>query len=280
MRSLAHITSDIEGTNELKGLVEVYEELAAITMQRLRGDTVSAREFFESLANLSKEVQADIRSTSNATAPEAAVLLSANGGLFGNIVDAVFVEFIAYIREHPESEVVIVGDMGVTLFKQVFPDKPYHMISVPDDTLPMDVFRSMLTSLSGYGALTIFYGKFGSIVSQTPAMLTVSGALLASVARAAGENKSVSQYIYEPTLPEISDLFAQEIMTSIMEQSVRESQLSKYASRLMALDESLDGIDTRLTSLNREKLSAHKHLEEKKQMMRVVGASLALKGAV
>ena len=79
------------------------------------------------------------------------------------------------------------------------------------------------------------------------------------------------RYLYEPTLVDISNIFGNEIMASTLEASVRESQLAKFASRMMNLDVAMERIDEHLIKVGFERLKIHKRSLDKKQRQIISG---------
>ncbi len=270
MRTIKTINADAQMLGELKGLVEVYEELAASQMQHIRADILTSREFFEGLAKLSEEVGADFsRVPQQANQRSVAVFISANGGMFGEIVEKVFMDFLRYIREVP-SDVVIVGKWGTEMMRNYAPNIQYSYREISDNTFDLEELTAIMGDLGTYGKIMVFYGKFQSLATQQSTRQTISGNLLvpADQRKLAGKHL---KFIYEPSIDAISAVFSSEIFASVFEQTVRESQLAKYASRLMHLDGALTRIDEHYISIDKEKRKAKKRKNEKRQLAMTAG---------
>jgi len=119
--------------------------------------------------------------------------------------------------------------------------------------------------------IMVFYGKFSSVLTQNPSMASISGDNLPEVDLA---TKPQNLYLFEPKLGEILAVFESEILSSIFEQTLHESLLAKFASRLQYLDRSLESIHKRLKRLSYElKQLRHKN-DNRKQLARLSGMGL------
>jgi F0F1-type ATP synthase gamma subunit len=76
--------------------------------------------------------------------------------------------------------------------------------------------------------------------------------------------QSKNYYIIEPSIEDVLIFFETQMFISILDQSIRESQLAKFASRILAMDSASQNIDKRILELKRRKLNVlHKSLNEK-----------------
>ena len=81
-------------------------------------------------------------------------------------------------------------------------------------------------------------------------------------------------YLFEPSFEEIVKVFNGEILASIFEQTLHESQLAKFASRMLALDRSEDNIEKRLVKIRLEEVRLSHRLQNKKQLSTMSGLTL------
>ena len=92
-----------------------------------------------------------------------------------------------------------------------------------------------------YQRTVVFFGKFQTIVTQQPTMTDISGNI-----DEAAETAPSSKYFFEPSIEKILGFFEQEIFASIFEQTLKESQLAKFAARIVTLDQSTENIRKKL----------------------------------
>lgn len=275
MRNIKTLQADSQTYTELKGLIEVYEEMAAAKMQKIRTEILTSRAFYEGLAKLSDEIGADFRNTSKKNNKAIAVFISANAGLYGDILEDMFRQFIEFVRSNPV-EACVVGSWGADRMRLQAPEISYRYENIGDDTIDIETLSRLMGSLSSYGKIIVFYGKFNSIVNQSAASATISGELLPQK-----DDKTLTQrqlhFLYEPSVPDISEVFTNEIMASLFEQSIRESQLAKQASRLMHLDTAMDRVDENIKTVYAEKKKATKRTMDKKQLATTTSALIRQK---
>ena len=78
-------------------------------------------------------------------------------------------------------------------------------------------------------------------------------------------------YLYEPTEAAVAEVFTKEIAAAVFDQTLKESQLAKFASRLMYLDTAIEKIDEKITGYKLEKAKAQKRAMGKKQAVAFSG---------
>jgi len=259
----------LEGNDclEMKGMAEVFEEIAAIKMQRIRADTTKSRAFFEGLGKLSEEVGLDMSQTSAKKNEDAAVYISANKGMYGDIVDKIFTDFLTYVKSHTVASFVV-GKVAIRLMSQFAPNINYSYFELSDEEVDMQNFGYIMRNLIDYRKIYVFYGKFQNLANQDASSATISGEMLADMQP---NTKNRLNYLYEPSVEGVSQVFNNEILSSVMEQIMRESQLAKFGSRLMFLDNAIQNIDAKMNNLILERRHAKRRLEDKKKLMTISG---------
>lgn len=262
----------------LKSLVEVYEEVAASRMQKVRGAVIQSRYFLEGLLDVFGKIkssytgQLKTRSLRPRNGKTVAVFVSANAGLYGDIVERIFGLFSDYVqREKPD--VVVMGKLGVKMMTEKLPRILYNYYDFSDDEIDQESLQMVMRYLVQYEKVLVFYGKFRTILTQDPVVTSVTGDALV-----AQESRKVAtvevKYLFEPSVGDVARIFEGEILASIFEQTLHESQLAKFASRLMALDASVDKIEDRWEDIGRELRRVERREINNKQLSTISGMSL------
>lgn len=262
----------------LKSLVETYEELAAMKMQRVRTDVVAARKFSEGLSSILVEVESNYQKRTNdqmytslnRNGKSVAVFIASDQGLYGDIVYRIYDKFIDFVRNN-ETEIVVLGKLGSKIISQRNPDLLFNFYDFADDSIHRKSLTSIMRYLLQYEKIFVFSGKMESLVSQVPTVTNISGE---KVDLSNWKKQKTIWYLFEPSLEKILSIFEGEILASVFEQSIHESQLAKFASRLINLDRSVESIDGKMkdVSLQRRRL-IHKS-GNKKQLSTLAGISL------
>jgi ATP synthase F1 gamma subunit len=193
------------------------------------------------LARLKKKSQnQEIRKTNGKTV---AVLLSSNTGLYGEIVSKVFNSFNKYAQENPEVDLVIVGKTGMRMYESNGGKKNITYFELSDSFADKENITHILKFVIDYKDIIVFHGLFVDMLKQEARMQVLTGE------KALEEGADVLQhreYIFEPSLQTLVAYFEQEILRSMFNHAVHESNLSKYASRMISLDRATERINDKI----------------------------------
>lgn len=271
-----------ENISQLMGLntmTQAYEEIASIRMKRTRDSVLSNRQFLADLNKVFDQVRVSyarqVAALAQAEGEKGAkkitflahngktvsVLLSANTGLYGDIVRKTFDLFLEEVHQD-KTEVTIVGRHGLGLFLQKAPERPYTYFELPDHGVVFEQLSEIVRHIVQYEEIHVFYGKFLNVITQNPDMYSVSSDITLPESR--GEVKV--SYLFEPTLEQILVFFETELFASLVDQAVRESQLAKFASRVMAMNRAGENIKESLKTLKFEKLRLRHQTINRKQL--------------
>lgn len=273
MQNIKNIIFEIKNTGEIKGLIEVYEEIAATRMQKIRSSVTAGSDYFSGLAKLSDEVALDLANGFGSKGKNAAVFLSADTGLYGDLIDKIMVTFVDFVKKQ-QIDAYVVGSLGVSLIRSYAPEIKINEILLPADEefLIEDQLGKVMQTLEPYTKVYIFHGKFASIARQDVLDSVISGSDISKYGVMGKSEKEIFQKrfvnIYEPSVDEVGRKFAHEISTSILDASIKENQLAKYAARLMHLDSAINNIEKKLDKLDQDKKRMRKKIEQKKQTER------------
>lgn len=248
---------------DIKNLLEIYEETAAEQCRLFREKILSTRDFLEQLAVLSVAIGADLENLSVKKAKTAAVFLSASEGMYGNLISLIFNEFLKTAKTARDNKIdlVVIGALGRQLMRELAPQIEYRYLAMDEDWQPL---------LAQYGHLKVFYAKFKNVAVQQAAGSELSGQMVQElISRSRGRQEKL-KFIYEPSLPEITEKFNREIFHNLLAGMMEEHRLAKQAARLMQLDEAVDDLAGRLGRIKRLARQELKKAEDKKQQSRMV----------
>lgn len=277
INSKKSVGEDIDAMRSMKDFISVYEEIAANNMRRIRDAVVKRRDFLAELAALYNEIKASYKkevdmllSKKNPSASSLSflrkngktvyVFFSTNASFYGDIVKNTY----AIFKEHYEkekSDVVVVGKIGKILLDNNMPEVKYKYFDFPDMSMDIKLLKSVVLHIAEYEKIVIFHTKFQTLVRQTPIAFVIS-----ENTSDANVNARQGKYIFEPSLERIIEYFEKEIFSSIFEQTVHESQLSKFASRMVTLDQATENIKRNLSKLeHRQQILLHQ-MKNKQQL--------------
>lgn len=297
MATRQQISSEIELLLGLGGLVEAYQQIAASRMRRIREAVVSKRDFLQEIAQIFQQVKASYEKEIVKLMQEkkilrgeevtkltllqrngrtAYVLLTANTGLYGDVVRKTTDLFFDYQRRG-DGDPVIIGRFGRALFEHTFPQVEYTYFDFPDNKIELEHFSWIAEHLIRYKRIFVFHGQFKNIVSQEPVVSSVSGDELTIPGQEEQEKIKEEErldFLFEPTLEDVMVFFENEIVALILEQAVFEGQLAKFASRMWIMEKAQENIEKGLEKMQSLKRLVKHREDNKKQQEVISGRSL------
>jgi len=148
----------------------------------------------------------------------------------------------------------------------------YNYFDFSDEQVEPESFAMVMRYLMQFEKIVVFYGKFKSILVQEVEGTVLSGEDIEK--QVAREVEVAERYLFEPNVVEMARIFEGEILASVFEQALHESQLAKFASRMLNLDRAIVNIDRRLMEVGREQRKLrHKEINSK-QLLRLSGIGL------
>lgn len=252
---------------DLSVLVQTYEEIAATRMRKVKNTVLQNRTFLSDLNNIYGYIETNYKNDvlkinikkklqlSNKLKGKVHIFLSANTGLYGEIMRNTFSLFDKETSKSHDN-LVIIGRVGKKLYDEKHSDGKYQYFDFTDGVINQNTIKDILSYCMQYEEITVYHGLFISILSQKPVATKVTGDAAAVLA-----DKSIndqlsktshipSEDIFEPTLIDIVDFFERQILSALFEQSMYESNLSKFAARMLSLDLASSRITTNLKNTN------------------------------
>ncbi len=283
MTNIAKIDEEVNEISSLKSLTEVYGEIAAIRMRRVRDLVLKNRDFLAAIDSVFRDCLASyaqklanlvklgkLRKGQKVTflghnGKTVATLISANTRFYGEVLRSTFDKFIEDVRKH-DYEVTIIGKVGRGMFIDAEPNRPYTYFELPDFGTDANAISQTIAHLVQYQEIRVYFAKYESVVRQKATDVAIS---------AGTEVKDVvatptRTFIFEPSLEKVLMFFETQIFASLFDQSIRESQLAKMASRILAMDKASGSINDRLKALRFEKIKLRHQREDKKLLSSIV----------
>ena len=140
---------DIEYSLTLKTVMETYQEIAASRMQHVRTSVVGNRDFLLGINNIfqqtksSYEIKPGQKSFIKHNGKTLFIFLSANTGLYGDIIRRTFDLFAEKLRKET-ADIAIVGRVGLKLFQDEFPKKPFMYFELSDDKIDLEALKKII----------------------------------------------------------------------------------------------------------------------------------------
>lgn len=284
-----NITIYIHNLTSLLGITQTYAQISSRHVNNIRGTVVRNREFTSSVYDIFQEVVSSysqeiaslvkkrkIGADQSITflphnGKTVYVFLSANTGLFGDVINKTF-RYMMKDLEKANAEVTVVGRLGRTMFQVAAHDKPYTYFEYPDYGASNEAFAKIISHLVQYEEINVYYAQFHSMVDQKPVKFVINAQTPMAVSIHRRDQK---YYLFEPSLEEILKFFESQIFTSVMDQVLQESQLAKSASRILAMNRATKNIEETLRK-SRIKQSRLKHSKDNKKQLNALIARQAI----
>jgi len=260
MASIKAVEQEIGGLASLGGIVTTYKEIAATRITRTKTSVTKSHIFVEEINEVYQQVRESYRQELEALAKQkkvadpsklsftkhngktVSVFLSSNTGLYGDIVQRTF-DLFAKENLNQGHDIAVMGRLGLYLVQQAKFPPPYAYFDFPDNRVDDQKLREIALYLIKYEKVVVYYEQFQTLVKQQAIATDISGNSLSQVPTA---DTPIIKFLFEPSLEQVLEFFEKEIFAAILEQSIRDSQLAKFASRLVTLDSASENIKKRL----------------------------------
>ncbi|MDZ4227662.1 MAG: FoF1 ATP synthase subunit gamma, partial [Candidatus Levybacteria bacterium] len=272
------LTRETEFLTTLRTILETYEEIAATRMARIRSSVLASRDFLLEINAIFQQVKASykaqtellmktrkIKDTSKLTfikrnGKTLYVFISANTGLYGEIIRRTYDVFIENLRKEP-GDVAILGKLGMEIFNEEKIKAPLTYFGFPDNKMDNEIVQKIVEHIIKYEKVLVFYEQFNNVISQSPIVTNISGDPLPWE-----KGGPRARYFFEPSLEKIMEFFEKEIFASIFQQTIFESELAKFAARMVSLDFASENTKIRLKQviMTRQRI---KHQEANKRQL-------------
>ncbi len=272
----------------LKTIATAYQEISVMKMKQTRDSIEHGRLFVAKLKKMFEALIISFPSIKQSTKTPhvkklAKVLITANARFHGDILRRIFNAFIA--DEGKEGDILIVGKIGKDYLLQHGGDMKYTYYDVPDSNITVSDMRVLIHDLMQYETVLVYHAQFKTVVTQDIVTETIPSiySLLEPTELPPKDEVVVEPdpsapptplYLFEPSGDVIADFMNDSVRASLTRQTLYETQLARYASRIKAMDSLMHNIEDEEKSLKREKVKIIRTLNNKKQLERISGILL------
>lgn len=235
--------SRIADLTAIQDITNTYEQVAAMRMRRVKDTIVQNRDFYESLSeiyfetqrcyqeNLTREKKYVSRYSNGVGGGNVVVLLTANTGLYGKVVKEIYSQFVKD-NVNSKNDLVIVGEQGRRWIQNQYPTVHYKYFNLSDGTDNLDKqIRPIYDCISKYANITVYHGIFKNIMEQPVTVTKITP----NPDKNDGKGETLL-FLFEPTIDKVLTFFEEQLLYSFFDQTIHESALAKYGSRMLGLD--------------------------------------------
>lgn len=290
MQNTLTIKSDILLVNGIKSLAQAYEQISVMKMQKVRDSVLSTRSFLDHLADVFTDVKSSYYHqiqealkkgqkisfrTLNTNGKSVSILLTANTRLYGDLDQRIFNLFYSDIQKS-DAEMMIIGKVGKSFYDSISSinsnTKPYQYFEISDITPKLSDITPIINTLTQFEHVNVYYGRFQNVLIQNPTVQSVTGEdTLKEDQKAEGQRLL---FAFEPSLEYILHLFETQVLQALFAQTLHESELSRHAARIKAMEDSLSNIEKLEKQLQIKERSLKKLQSNKKRIETLAGINI------
>ncbi|HZE87417.1 MAG TPA: FoF1 ATP synthase subunit gamma [Methylomirabilota bacterium] len=287
MQAYKKITEEITINEQLKMLTQAYQEHAIVQINFARYSVISSREFMEELDEIFFNVKTSYQTYLEAirekreaktirnlhkNGKDVLILLSSNGKFYGDLITKVC-RLFAEQAKTTKADLVIVGKEGKKFFEQTGIKKPFAYFEIPDTNVTLNMLKPLIHQIIVYQKVSIFYGKFDNIIIQEPVESSLSGDM-PNMQKDEEEKDKKANFLFEPTVEHIMEFFESQIFSLLLNQTVNEGKLARFASRVKAMELAQNNIQKQITFLTHRERRIKSMEMNKKQLQLFAGRRL------
>lgn len=282
MQSKNDVIQEQNFLSTLGTIATAYQEISVMKMKETRSTIEQARGFVAELRDVFDSLRFSYpiikkREDKIKIKDSAKVLITANSRFHGDILRRIFNTFI---KDHEvKGDIFVVGRIGKDFIQEYNRSIEYQFFEIPDNNIHVNDLKPLLYELIQYKTIHVYYAQFKTVVEQD-----IIATEIPSIYKMLEEEEqqemserekgSVPMYLFEPSGEEIAEFLNDNVTVSLMRQTLYETQLARYASRIKAMDAMLSNIEDEMKYLKREKLKIQRDLNNKKQQERLSGIYL------
>lgn len=280
MQNTKTIDQDLDFLAVLRTLAVAYEDISIIKMQQTRNTILMARNYIGHLKNILESIQTAgagsliQRGLLKKKKPLATVVVTANTKFQGDITRRIF-EHFSRNNKNP-GDIYVIGKIGREFMHDYDKDLKYTDFEVSDIDISMKDLQPFLQYLLQYQEVNVYYALFKNLITQDPASVDIGNKYLLSLQEATQgiNNSNNPTFLFEPSVEEISTFVNDNSIALMLLQTIYETQLARFASRMKAMDLLIQRIDEDSDVIKHTQRKIQRQVENGKQLERLTGLSL------
>jgi ATP synthase F1 gamma subunit len=275
------VKNEITDLSAIQDITNTYEQVAATRMRKIKDTIVQNRDFYESLSEIYFETQRCYQESavhekkfvskySNSSGGgSVAVLLTANTGLYGKVVKEVYNQFVKD-SINSKNDLVVVGQQGRRWMQDQDPGVKYKYFNLSDGTDNLDEqIKVIYDYISKYADVVVYHGIFKNIIEQPVTITKITQNTPAKI-----DEGETLLFLFEPTIDKVLKFFEDQLTNSFFDQTIHESALAKYGSRMLGLDTATQNVSKILQQTRFLSTKMNHTVQNRKQQELVYSSAL------
>lgn len=248
--TIKQLTDLKDETMSLKMITEAYTEIASARLKQIRGLVEKNRFFLNDLSNVYQVVKQV--GTKKQLLPKknnkiVSILITSNYHFYGEINEKLIGFFLQDQNSNADYQIII-GKTALEYIQTVSYQKPYESLIFEKDYPNEEELNILVGKIKDYSQVLVFYSELQSVMVQKPIVKDITQT---SLLNSLSKNTKKLQieavapvFIFEPEITKIFAFFENQVTNLLIQQAFLESELSRTASRLLAMDNAQSNADT------------------------------------
>ena len=259
MRRPLEIKAEESSVRSVVSLTSALESLSSMQIAKTKNKVLISNQFFDEVWNIYKQVRVDVMFNYGRVAgekpidKELLILITAKGGLSGDIDQRLIRKFIEHYDE-TKNDVLVIGHHGALKLKQSHIDYTYYFDLPEHDYINVDPLMDITRK---YAKSRIFYQDYISLSQQEIKDVDLSEVVsskgrVANMATVSKDMVTEKTYIFEPNSYAVAAYLENSILRLTISQFIYDSRLAQVASRFKAMSAAKERSIANATELHTE----------------------------
>ena len=242
MRRPLEIKADEVAVKSVVSLTSALESLSSMQIAKTKNKVLISNQFFDEVWKIYKQIRVDVlfnfgrQVDEKPIDKELLILITAKGGLSGDIDQRLIRKFLEYYDEQ-RHDVLVIGHHGALKLKQSHVDYAYYFDLPEGDYINVDPLMDITRK---YSRSRIFYQNYISLGQQTIEEVDLSEVVsskgrVADLSTVGDDVVSEKTYIFEPSSYAVAAYLENSILRLTISQFIYDSRLAQVASRFKAM---------------------------------------------
>lgn len=242
MRRPLEIQAEERSMRTIVSLTSAFESLSSMKIMQTKNQVLISNQFFDEVWNIYKQIRVDVMFNYGRGAGEVPldkellILITAQGGLSGDIDQRLIRRFRTYYKPE-EHDIVVIGHHGANQLEQA-KIKPSAVYDMPKGAI-INV-EPLISAIKRYRNCRVFYQNYISL-SQQEIKDVELGEVVSSKGKVADldtvddEKITEKNYIFEPNAYAVTAHLESSVLRLTLAQFIYDSRLAQLASRFKAM---------------------------------------------
>lgn len=242
MKRPLEIKAEEASMRTIVSLTSAFESLSSMQIAKTKNKVLISNQFFDEVWNIYKQIRMDVmfnfgrEPDEKPIDKELMILITASGGLSGDIDQRLIKRFRNYYDEN-KNDILVIGHHGASQLDQIHIHYQMYFDLPKKDYINVDPLMEIIKK---YARSRIFYQNYVSLSQQEIKDVDLSE-VVSSKGRVAdletvGEDTiSEKNYIFEPNSYQVAAYLETSILRLTLAQFIYDSRLAQVASRFRAM---------------------------------------------